>query len=204
MSSEPRRHHLVPRGYLKRFATGKDKIGVVDLGAHKRHVVTVRSAGAEVGFYDVDVEGVPRDVVEQLLGRVEAPASGATKKLTTSGPTSLSAKERADVALFVATQFLRGADRRDFADAITDAIGKAHFVGASETTLRDDHQRVADENFSEEEFSAWRDFIRDPDSYRIRKKGVVPRLIVEHALPYAELLSFEYSWAVVRFPVLRV
>src|SRR4051794_36128639 len=109
MGSEPRRHHLVPRWYLKRFATAKDRIGVLDSGAQKRYVATVRTAGAEVGFYDVTADGLPRDAVEQLLGRVEAPASGATKKLTTSGPTSLSPTERSDVALFVATQLLRGA-----------------------------------------------------------------------------------------------
>ncbi len=201
MSSEPRRHHLVPQWYLKRFATRKDKIGVLDLGAQKRYLASVRNAGAEVGFYDVDVEGVARDAVEQLLGRIEAPASGATMKLATGGPTTLSTKERADVALFIATQFLRGADRRDFANAITDAIAKTHFAGASESTLRDDYARARGEDFSEEEFLAWRDFIRDTDNYRISEKGVVAQLIVEHTVPYAAFLSLEYSWTVVRFPL---
>ncbi len=201
MSSEPRRHHLLPRWYLKRFATGKDILGVLDLGAQKRYLASVRKAGAEVGFYDVEVDGVPRDAVEQLLGRVEAPASGATMKLTNGGPTSLSTKERTAVALFIATQFLRGANRRDFADAITDAIAKAHLVGASDSALRDDYKRVASEDFSEEEFLAWRDFIRDTDNYRVREKGAVPQLIVEHAPPYAAFLSLEYSWTVVRFPL---
>lgn len=201
MSSEPRRHHLVPRWYLKRFATAKDKIGVLDRGAQKRYVATVRKVGAEVGFYDVEAEGLPRDAVEQLLGHVEAPASAATRKLTTSGPMCLSAKERSSVALFVATQSLRGADRRDFADAISDAMGKAHFVGASEATLRREYELVAGEESSEADFLAWRDWIRDTDNYRIKEKGVVPRLIVEHAAPYAAFLSAEYSWAVVRFPL---
>lgn len=201
MSSEPRRHHLVPRWYLKRFATAKDRIGVHDRGAQKRYVATVRTAGAEVGFYDVNAEGLARDAVEQLLGRIEAPASGATRKLTTSGPTSLSATERSDVALFVATQLLRGADRRDFADAVTDALGKAHLVGATESALRDDYRRVVGADFSEADFSAWRDFVRDTDNYIIANSGVVPRLIVEHAAPYAAFLAFEYTWAVVRFPL---
>lgn len=201
MSSEPRRHHLVPRWYLKRFATAKERIGVLDRGAQKRYVATVRTAGAEVGFYDVYADGLPRDAVEQLLGRVEAPASGATRKLTTFGPTSLSPTERSDVALFVATQLLRGADRRDFADAVTDAIGKARLVGATESALRDDYRLVAGSDFPEEDFSAWRDFIRDTDSYRISNSGVVPRLIVEHAAPYADFLTFEYTWVVMRFPL---
>ena len=191
----------MPKWYLKRFATGKDMIGVVDRGAQKRYVATVRSAGAEVGFYDVEADGIARDAVEQLLGRVEAPASSATKKLTAFGPVGLSEKERGDVALFVATQFLRGADRRDFADAVTDAIGKAHLLGASESALRDDYRRVAGEDFSEESFLVWRELVREPNNYRIRNRGVVPRLIVEHAVPYAGFLSFEYSWSVVRFPL---
>lgn len=160
MKSEPRRHHLLPRWYLKRFATAKEKLGVIDLGAQKRYIASVRNAGAEVGFYDVEGDGVPRDAVEQILGRFEAPASGATIKLTTGGPTNLSPKERTDVALFISAQFLRGADRRDFADAITDAIAKAHFVGASELALRDDYRRVTGDEFSEKEYLAWRDLIR--------------------------------------------
>ena len=122
MSNEPRRHHLLPNWYLKRFATNKKRLGVLDRGEQRRYVSSTSKAGVEIGFYDMDVEGVPRDIVERMLGRIEAPASGATKKLAAQGPAALSIKERREVALFILTQFLRGANHRDRANAMPDAI----------------------------------------------------------------------------------
>lgn len=71
----PRKHHLVPASYLRRWAEG-GVIRVTDLDDNNSYLCAPEKAARETDFYRIDHPDIPRDevpplVFETLLGHLE-------------------------------------------------------------------------------------------------------------------------------------
>jgi hypothetical protein len=107
---EPRKHHVVPRFYLDRWAEN-GRVTVTDLDAHKSHSVDPKNALIENDFYRVPagtVAGSDSPVVwEAWLSQVEGIAAGIFDKLDKSGSRSLDGNDLGHLAGFIAVQITR-------------------------------------------------------------------------------------------------
>jgi hypothetical protein len=190
--SEPRRHHLVPRWYLERFATNSGIVAVVDREQGRRYKSSVTKISTEIGYYDVDVPGQPRDLIEsQLLAPLEGHAKKGVIRLVQVGPTAISDAERWNIATFVAAQILRGKDQESIADQMADMLLKAQLAGMSDERIRE----LSPSPMTDEDL----EHIRDPDAFKVRIPGAVIQGLVTHLEGFTRILFHGYDWAVVRY-----
>jgi hypothetical protein len=198
--NDPRRHHLVPRWYLKRFANDKEQLRVIDIKNQKRYVNNVHSVAVEVGFYDlVSSVGVSLDV-EELLSVVESEAAIALREIDDNF-SNLTDYNREKLAIFVAVQYLRGADRRDFSAAVTDSLGKAQFVGMSKAAIRESLAKRAGAAPTSEEVDYHAALLRNHDAYTVRTPGAHIRNMVKMMVPTALFFAEQFKWQVRKLPV---
>ncbi|WP_404948551.1 DUF4238 domain-containing protein [Streptomyces sp. ARC14] len=110
--SAPRKHHLVPASYLRRWAEdGKIRVTHVDKG--KSHFSPPEKAARETDYYrlespEIDTDAVPPLLFEKMLGKIEEFSAGIVEVLTKQGPDALSPPQRAQFSFFLALQITRG------------------------------------------------------------------------------------------------
>jgi hypothetical protein len=108
--------HYVPRLYLRNFSVvnkGKCSLFCFDKVKEKVFSVRIENIASEKYFYDTD-KG-KNQIVERMLGRLESIFNAAySKLLRTEDIGSLSLRERAAIAYFVAIQDLRTREFREF------------------------------------------------------------------------------------------
>lgn len=111
---EPRRHHLLPRFYLQRWAV-KDRVRVIDLERGRNAYETApERAAIETDFYRLpDTDGVSPVYWEAWLSQVEGHAASVFKALDTDRPGDLDEEQHQWLALFLATQMTRGRKARE-------------------------------------------------------------------------------------------
>jgi hypothetical protein len=129
MTSEPKRHHYVPRFLLKRFAEHSDtKRPCVwwlskATGANARR--SVENEAVIGHYYRIsDAADVPAGFPEKVLSDVEGPAAEAIRELDAQ-PRSLSLEHRQALALFVVLQHKRtpaGREHLRFIDELTHRL----------------------------------------------------------------------------------
>ena len=111
MAGVARRHHTVPRFYLRNFASS-DQVGTVILPGEKRFSQSISNASIMTDFYSLgepSTEGSDR--FEKVLSVLENHAASVLDRVI-NGVWPLEAKDRALIEEFVAVQYLRGPDRR--------------------------------------------------------------------------------------------
>lgn len=110
MSSKPaKRHHLIPKFYLKKFAQG-EKICVQEL-AGKSYINSIGRAFSVNDFYRTsEKEDTASLEFEEHLSLVESNAAGALRKL--EAHKRLGSQDKADIAEFLLAQWGRGEDFR--------------------------------------------------------------------------------------------
>ncbi|WP_272491414.1 DUF4238 domain-containing protein [Corallococcus exercitus] len=122
--SEPRRHHLVPQMYLKRFADSKQRLVMVSRDQTKRlpgqHIKTVC---AQTDYYSVETDNGQSQEVEKLLSLIEGEANTAIERML-NGKFPPSTADRKAVALFIGFQCLRGDETRQMFEEVGDALLK--------------------------------------------------------------------------------
>ena len=82
--TEPRRHHLLPRFYLRSFADERERLTVVPRagasGPQTTYTATVENILVERDYYAIrDEDGERSQVVEKALGRLEGAAAMALR-----------------------------------------------------------------------------------------------------------------------------
>lgn len=111
--SEPRRHHFVPRAYLKRFAD-RDHVFVRrrDGASFRANCVNV---AVECGLYDVqDASGNRSTAVESLLGDLDEGASEALRHVDEAKqPPPAGSSERTVLTTYMALQMTRTPEQRE-------------------------------------------------------------------------------------------
>jgi hypothetical protein len=114
--STPRRHHLVPRFFLKRFAKS-DKLVMIrrDDPQGKPHTTGTQNAAVESDFYKVTTtEGEQSMAIETYLSGVEADAGAAMQRLATPNGFPPSPHDRKGISRFLAFQTIRGQNARSW------------------------------------------------------------------------------------------
>jgi hypothetical protein len=155
--NEPKRHHVVPEFYLKRFGqNGRiELLDRTDLG--RSITTTVDNALVEKHFYSIEThDGRDTSVERMFASHVEGPASRAIGRVVDQGkPVSMLGLRRA-ISTFLAFQYVRGAATRyaqvEFFKATTQKIAtlatpdmiRAHFLRQGEMMTQEEAEDLVD------------------------------------------------------------
>lgn len=107
---EPRRHHLVPRFYLERWA-GDGRVRVVDLvRGRNAYELSPAQAALETDFYRLDEPNDETSPVywEAWLSEVEGKAAASMASIDAGGPGAMDDEAHQWLCLFLAVQMTRG------------------------------------------------------------------------------------------------
>lgn len=168
MVSTPRKHHIVPRLHLRRFANARGQVRVVARDALSRSfIASVDDVPAERDFYSFETEdGRSQHVETKLLGLIEAEAAIAIERLI-GGQFPPSEEDRARLAAFVAAQWCRGWDMREAMNAVVAHMIQTYTVNMTRTALRNSIRERENRDATDEEINETIEFARDPSRYAI-------------------------------------
>ncbi|WP_428643658.1 DUF4238 domain-containing protein [Roseibium sp.] len=115
MAHRTKRQHFVPRFYLKNFCDADGYIWTHDSRRGDARRSTPENTGLETNIYSPEVEDGERfDEIEEFLAKTEGAAAPLLTRLSNSE--KLDADEKAAMALFIASMFVRSpAQIRQFA-----------------------------------------------------------------------------------------
>lgn len=119
--STPRKHHIVPKGYLRGFAIprGSESVCVFSVADHSVFTTNIDNVCAERDYYAASLEdGTKTTELESYLANLDDVFARILRKVANGK--ELSATDRYDFAAFVATQYLRTPHMKSFASS---AIG---------------------------------------------------------------------------------
>ncbi|NBD12946.1 DUF4238 domain-containing protein [Corallococcus silvisoli] len=124
--TEPRKHHVVPKFYLKRFSDKKERLTMVSRDQKIRTPPTIaEKACRELDFYAITSGGRRSQEVEGFLDKyIESPAANAIKSILKDKfppPPQI----RREISMFVAFQALRGHDFRRATQHLVDSMHEA-------------------------------------------------------------------------------
>jgi Protein of unknown function (DUF4238) len=201
---EPRRHHIVPRFYLRRFADEKERLVAVDLAnPTKRKPVSVNDAAVEKDFYTViDDTGSPSVAVERLLAHIEGWASPAIERASFGVLFPPQPNDRAALSLLIALQLVRGRDIRRQMEAMCDSTMKLMLEGIDTDERAAAYLRGQGvESPDEAQIRAVRDLAENLDNIEIlpdANEHIRTMLLVatDHMWP----IILNMRWVVGRFP----
>lgn len=109
MTPDPRRHHLVPEFYLRKFANEEGRLRVCELPGDRRFTAGTKNVAVETGFYDVDGTSIEsRADVERLLAKLEARAARAWLSFDSESDWPPDAEQLGAIATWISLQYVRG------------------------------------------------------------------------------------------------
>lgn len=104
-------HHYVPQGYLRGFATGRERITAVPLDRTRSSFTTgVKNVAAQTHFHTVPGAEEP-DGFEKILSVVEGQVLGIIRRME-AGEFPLPEEDRKSLSFYLALQAVRGPDTR--------------------------------------------------------------------------------------------
>ena len=130
-----RRHHTVPKFYLRGFAEGETVLTVA-LPGHRRYKQSVNDASVETDFYALPGHEAGDDVFEKALSSVEA-AAGAVLKKVSSGMWPLGERDRTTLSYYIALQAARTQSQRRTADSLAAQIMRLDIGLGGQARFRD-------------------------------------------------------------------
>ncbi|MCX5169056.1 DUF4238 domain-containing protein [Streptomyces antibioticus] len=138
--SAPRKHHLVPASYLRRWEED-GKIRVTHVDQKKSHLSAPEKAARETDYYrlespDLDESALPPLLFEKMLGEVEGMSVGVIDALAEHGPDVLTPKQRAEFSLFLAFQITRGHSFRTANRLMVGDFFKMQYEGVTREGVR--------------------------------------------------------------------
>lgn len=135
--NKPTRQHHVPKVYLRNFCDLNGCISVMDKREHRIFTTGVRAVGVENDFYTLEKLDDPycwerayASGIEPLMGKILTKLISQTNILVQNGTTVISPSEKAQLAVIMVVQLLRGKQSREYeqklyADYLPEAIDKA-------------------------------------------------------------------------------
>jgi hypothetical protein len=138
-ASAPRKHHLVPGSYLKRWAEN-GRICVTEIDAGTSYETSPTKAARVTDFYRLEAEGLdpqklPPLLFETALSEVESWGSHVVEALITQ-PSSLEPDLMAKFAWFLGFQLTRGAAQRAEMRIITNEFFKIQYGDLTDEGIR--------------------------------------------------------------------
>lgn len=135
---DPRRHHFVPQFYLRRFADGDGRLGVIDLHKPKaRRTATVGDVAVIKDFYTVvHTKGHDTTIVESVLAEIDGQAARLISRVA-HGVIPLAGLDRFHFSLWLAMQAVRGPGPRRQMEAFGATMAKFEIaMGATRERAR--------------------------------------------------------------------
>lgn len=106
-----KRHHTVPRFYLRGFADENERITTVRLPGDKQFTQTIDKTSTINHFYSVDDHPGGRDAFEKALSGIETSAAPILQSIV-EGVWPLPEAQRVELGYFLAMQSVRGTGQR--------------------------------------------------------------------------------------------
>jgi hypothetical protein len=123
VSARAKRHHIVNRAYLKRFADQSGKLLQHDKTKGNWTETSPDNAAVRSEFYTVETEDGRSDVLENALSSIEGGMMSAISAID-KGDWPLSDHDREAIAAFVGLQLVRGVDYRDSTTAFQREVAE--------------------------------------------------------------------------------
>lgn len=114
-----RRHHLVPRFYLQRWADQEGRILLADVRSGNAFVTALKNAGVERDFYTVETDEGTSDIVEREMAKIEGLAAEVFQAID-EGVWPLPKRLREILANFLSLQLCRGPHLRQALQSSTE------------------------------------------------------------------------------------
>ncbi|WP_199515723.1 DUF4238 domain-containing protein [Nucisporomicrobium flavum] len=195
-----RRHHIVPKFHLRRFANTRDMLRRVPLAGGEGHLVSINDATVERDFYLVqDVDGQQHDDVEKLLSDVESDASTAVGRVVNQALWPIDQDTRMAIVLWAALQLLRTSFQRQVSDEIADVLLKLQIGAGGKPQLRTMLRRRDGREPTDEKVDSLWATLSDFDSYRIQKSRNAHVSSMLGAWPDMTALLLMRGWQIFRF-----
>jgi len=157
-----RRHHVVPKFYLARFAASDGRLQQVWLPGDRRHSIDVSNATVVTDFYNLTTDdGQLDDFWEQQFSEIEGRAATALRHFVDEGNDSDDGTMRWDLAVFIALQHLRSTSIRNQAAEFRSNVVRLQTAVGGIERLRETMQVGLGRDVSTEELEAeWGDLTR--------------------------------------------
>ncbi|MEV0388736.1 DUF4238 domain-containing protein [Nonomuraea sp. NPDC050643] len=208
--SPPRKHHLVPASYLRRWAEdSKVRVTVVD--EDRSYLSSPERAARETDFYriehpDIDAEKMPPLLFETILGRIEGNAKWAIDELIEHRDVRLLERERYELfVLHLALTITRGkAFRAEQQELLTD-LYRLQYAQVSDDEIRVRLQKHGIDP-TPETVAMHRDFLDGLQAGQIWAEKPSAAVIASSA-QMAEVICeclLQRSWAVYKTPPILV
>jgi Protein of unknown function (DUF4238) len=129
-----RRHHTVPKFYLRGFARD-EQIATVGLPGNRRFVQSIGDAAVGKDFYSVEGHEDGDDFIEKALSEIEG-AAAAVFKVIAAGQWPLSPEDRTTLGFYVALQAARVPVRRRTIDHMAAQMMRLQIGAGGKELLR--------------------------------------------------------------------
>ncbi len=168
IGARPKRHHVVPKFYLRRFAVN-DRVQLVSRDEPRKTFVTsVDNALVQKDFYSIDTEaGRETDVEEFVANQVEPGAARALRRMVDEGAFPPPRGVRDALSRFLAFQFVRGASLRSALTEHYEVIAKKIGSLMTEEMARRHLLESDGVEPSDEDVRGLVEFAHDTDGYRV-------------------------------------
>lgn len=200
-TSAPIRQHILPRFYLRAFASPKRSLAGLNRTTGFVHLTNVKKATAKHDFYTIVSEsGERRYNAEWTLGKVESEAARALRTIR-AGTWPPEPRNRDALAAMVALQFTRGEASRDGLNRVADYMQKLLLSGVprEREAARADLRRRGLEG-SDDEVDTLLEMATDPDSYMVQAhQNEHVRIMLSTALELIPAIQ-AMTWNLVRSP----
>ncbi|MDN3242576.1 DUF4238 domain-containing protein [Glycomyces tritici] len=131
-----RRHHVVSKFYLRRFANPRNQLIRCPLDG-KAHLQSVNDATVRKDFYSVLAEGVEQDAFETELAEVETEAAAAFTAILRNGVWPPTLEHRLAVSAWIGLQHLRGEHNRRMVEQMHRILTKLEVGMATVEQIRE-------------------------------------------------------------------
>jgi hypothetical protein len=204
--STPRKHHLVPKSYLRRWEeSGQLRVTEIDTG--NSYQTSAAKAARETDYYrfeshDIDPVEFPPMIIEALLGAIEAPAVKAIDSMLEARGRRPDPAAAAVVAQFLGCQLTRG---HSFRAQMRELVQKAHVLQYGRMTAAGIRHMLEKRAGASVDDAAVQEAVRFLDDLEAGDVVIRPQdaWIMGMALQYAELVGLVLTareWRVIETP----
>ncbi len=139
-ASTPRKHHIVPESYLRRWAEN-GQIRVTEIDGCRTYLTSSKRAAKITDYYrvesdDIDPELVPPLLFEVFFSDVERAGKESIDVLLGLSGATLDADSRSSLARYIALQCTRGQSYRSQSRKLANDIFRLQYDGMTEDGIR--------------------------------------------------------------------
>lgn len=191
-----RRHHTVPRFYLRGFAAGETLL-TVQLPGDRRYRQSTGNASVETDFYALAGHTGGDDVLERALSDVESSAAKVIARIA-AGTWPLAEEDRMALGFFIALQSTRTQSHRRTADSIAAQVARIKIGFGGRASFKEQLVELSDDVTDEVVDRMWAEAVRPEGPPITVSSGDFAQQMLETA---TELLPAIVGrpWTLVRF-----